>query len=138
MSEITLERVETQEQIDTLCAIAKIVWHETFDPILPAGQPGQISVTNTSQGQNGLNVEVTLAYQEGYAFLLPLSALHDNGANYTPAETALSKTLTGTLAAESVATFSLTLEGTVPPDAAMPPEETQVGVVSVRITKAND
>lgn len=39
MSEITLERVETQAQIDTLCAIAKIVWHETFDPILPAGQP---------------------------------------------------------------------------------------------------
>lgn len=111
------------------------VWQMTA---LPAGQPGQISVTNTSQGQNGLNVEVTLAYQEGYAFLLPLSALHDNGANYTPAETALSKTLTGTLAAESVATFSLTLEGTVPPDAAMPPEETQVGVVSVRITKAND
>ena len=35
MSEITLERVETQAQIDTLCAIAKTVWHETFDPILP-------------------------------------------------------------------------------------------------------
>ncbi len=38
MNEITMERVETQEQIDTLCAIAQKVWHETFDSMLPEGQ----------------------------------------------------------------------------------------------------
>lgn len=38
MSDITLERVETQEQIDTLCSIAQRVWHETFDALLPEGQ----------------------------------------------------------------------------------------------------
>ena len=38
MQEITLERVETQPQIDTLTTIAKQVWHETFDPILEPGQ----------------------------------------------------------------------------------------------------
>ena len=38
MHDITLEQVTAQGQIDTLCAIAEKVWHETFDPILPAGQ----------------------------------------------------------------------------------------------------
>lgn len=38
MKEIQLERVEQQGQIDILCAIARQVWHETFDPILPEGQ----------------------------------------------------------------------------------------------------
>lgn len=38
MNRIELERLETQEQIDTLCAIAQTVWHETFDSILPPGQ----------------------------------------------------------------------------------------------------
>ena len=38
MKEIVWERVETQSQIDTLCAIAEKVWHETFEPILPPGQ----------------------------------------------------------------------------------------------------
>ena len=38
MHDITLEQVTAQGQIDTLCAIAEKVWHETFDPILPEGQ----------------------------------------------------------------------------------------------------
>lgn len=38
MKNIQFERVTSQEQIDTLCAIAYQVWHETFDPILPPGQ----------------------------------------------------------------------------------------------------
>ena len=38
MNRIELEPVASQGQIDTLCAIAKTVWHETFDPILPPGQ----------------------------------------------------------------------------------------------------
>ena len=38
MKDIVLERVENQNQIDTLCSIAQRVWHETFDPILPDGQ----------------------------------------------------------------------------------------------------
>ena len=38
MHDITLEQVTAQGQTDTLCAIAEKVWHETFDPILPAGQ----------------------------------------------------------------------------------------------------
>ena len=36
--EITLERVERQDQIDTLCKIAGRVWHETYDGLLPEGQ----------------------------------------------------------------------------------------------------
>lgn len=36
--EITLERVQRQEQIDTLCAIADKVWHLTYDSLLPEGQ----------------------------------------------------------------------------------------------------
>ena len=39
MAAITLEPVSTQSQIDTLCAIAKTVWHETYDDLLPPGQP---------------------------------------------------------------------------------------------------
>ena len=35
MAAITLEPVSTQSQIDTLCAIAKTVWHETYDDLLP-------------------------------------------------------------------------------------------------------
>lgn len=35
---VTLEQITTQEQIDRLCAIAQIVWHETFDALLPPGQ----------------------------------------------------------------------------------------------------
>ena len=38
MNRIELEPVASQGQIDTLCAIAKNVWHETFDPILPRGR----------------------------------------------------------------------------------------------------
>ena len=37
MQAITLERVETPPQIDTLTTIAKPVWHETFDPLLEPG-----------------------------------------------------------------------------------------------------
>lgn len=36
--EIKLERVKTQEQIDSLCEIAKQVWHLTYDPLVPDGQ----------------------------------------------------------------------------------------------------
>ena len=39
MAAITLVPVSTQSQIDTLCAIAKTVWHETYDDLLPPGQP---------------------------------------------------------------------------------------------------
>ena len=39
MAAIILEPVSTQSQIDTLCAIAKTVWHETYDDLLPPGQP---------------------------------------------------------------------------------------------------
>ncbi len=36
--EIQLKKVETQAQIDSLCAIAERVWHLTYDPLLPQGQ----------------------------------------------------------------------------------------------------
>lgn len=36
--EITLEKVEAQGQIDTLCALAEKIWHMTYDPLLPEGQ----------------------------------------------------------------------------------------------------
>lgn len=38
MQEITLEKVENQEEIDTLTSIAKTVWHETFDSLLGEDQ----------------------------------------------------------------------------------------------------
>lgn len=36
--DITLEKVQRQEQIDALCAIADKVWHLTYDSLLPEGQ----------------------------------------------------------------------------------------------------
>lgn len=36
--DVRLERVESQEQIDSLCRIARQVWHETYDDLVPAGQ----------------------------------------------------------------------------------------------------
>lgn len=38
MQKIDLERVECQGQIDILCEIARKVWHETYDSLLPEGQ----------------------------------------------------------------------------------------------------
>ena len=38
MRNINLEKVESQEQIDSLCEIVRVVWHETYDPLLPDGQ----------------------------------------------------------------------------------------------------
>lgn len=35
---IELKKVETQEQIDALCAIAERVWHLTYDSLVPEGQ----------------------------------------------------------------------------------------------------
>ncbi len=104
---------------------------------VPEGKEAEITVSNTSQGQNQLDVEVTLTYQEGYEVLLPLSTLSSGADGYTQTETTQSKTLTGTLAAESSATFSLTLAGMVPLDAVLPREETQVGTISVRVTKSS-
>lgn len=36
--EIQLQKVETEKQIETLCAIAEKVWHLTYDSLLPEGQ----------------------------------------------------------------------------------------------------
>lgn len=36
--EIKLEKVTTQAQIDSLCAIAEKVWHLTYDSLVPEGQ----------------------------------------------------------------------------------------------------
>ena len=35
---IVLQKVESQEQIDTLCRIADRVWRLTYDALLPQGQ----------------------------------------------------------------------------------------------------
>ena len=50
MAAITLEPVSTQSQIDTLCAIAKTVWHETYDDLLPPGQPDRAGRQHTARG----------------------------------------------------------------------------------------
>lgn len=36
--DIQLKKVETQEQIDSLCRIAERVWHLTYDDLVPTGQ----------------------------------------------------------------------------------------------------
>lgn len=36
--EITLKKVETEEEINALCAAAEKVWHLTYDSLLPPGQ----------------------------------------------------------------------------------------------------
>ena len=38
MREIAFRPVETEEDVRRLCAIARVVWHETYDPLLPPGQ----------------------------------------------------------------------------------------------------
>ena len=38
MKEITFRPVHTGEDVRRLCQIAETVWHETYDPLLPAGQ----------------------------------------------------------------------------------------------------
>lgn len=35
---VEMKRVETKEQIRTMCEIAEKVWHQTYDPLLPKGQ----------------------------------------------------------------------------------------------------
>lgn len=35
---VKFEQVATGEQISALCEVAEMVWHETYDPILPEGQ----------------------------------------------------------------------------------------------------
>ncbi len=99
----------------------------------PEGQDARITVANNSQGGNAVEVSVAVDYDTGYEFLLPLSTLSAAGGGFPPgaAETAL----TGTLAANQEAAFTLTMEGTVPIDAALPPTETAVGRISVLVSK---
>ena len=37
--EVIFRRVHTEEDINALCTLAKIAWHETYDRLLPKGQP---------------------------------------------------------------------------------------------------
>ena len=99
----------------------------------PEGQAARITVANNSQGGDAVEVSVAVDYDTGYEFLLPLSTLSAAGGGFTT-DTA-GTALTGTLAANQEADFTLTMEGTVPIDAALPPTETAVGRISVLVSK---
>lgn len=80
MKEITLEQVTTQPQIDTLCAIAKVVWHETFDPILPPGQPDYM----IEQFQSDHAVKEQMAHQNYRYYLAKLDGQYAGFVGFAP------------------------------------------------------
>lgn len=80
MKEITLERVETQPQIDTLCAIAQRVWHETFDPILPPGQPDYM----IDKFQSDHAVKDQMAHQNYRYYLARLEGKYAGFVGFVP------------------------------------------------------
>lgn len=98
------------------------------------GEPQEITVTNTSQGQNSLEVAIALTYLDDYSYLLPLSRL-TGGDGFTDGTGAGEVSRSGTLAGASSATFTLSVEGILPVDAALPAAETEAGALTVRVTR---
>ena len=80
MNEITLERVETQTQIDTLTAIAKKVWHETFDPILEPGQTDYM----IDKFQSDHAVKEQMAHQNYRYYLAKLNGEYAGFVGFAP------------------------------------------------------
>lgn len=80
MQEITLERVETQPQIDTLTAIAKQVWHETFDPILEPGQTDYM----IDKFQSDHAVKDQMAHQNYRYYLAKLNGRYAGFVGFSP------------------------------------------------------
>lgn len=80
MSDITLERVETQEQIDTLCSIAQRVWHETFDALLPEGQTDYM----IQKFQSDAAVKDQMAHQNYRYYLAKLGKEYGGFVGYAP------------------------------------------------------
>lgn len=101
----------------------------------PEGEPGTVTVTNRSPGAS-VQVEVSLQYDEGFRGLLPLSSL-TGPAGFTESAGETAKTLSGTLASETAAQFTLQAAGTAPPDVALPAQAAQAGTITVRVAKTN-
>ena len=80
MKDITLERVETQEQIDTLCAIAQEVWHETFDSLLPEGQTDYM----IDKFQSDHAVKDQMAHQNYRYYLAKLQGQYAGFVGFAP------------------------------------------------------
>lgn len=65
--DIQLEKVQTQEQIDTVCRIAEVVWHLTYDPLLP---PGQVEyMLDKFQSDHAVKAQMR---EQGYRYYLML------------------------------------------------------------------
>jgi len=60
-----LQPVIGQDQIKSLCAIADIVWHETYDPILPKGQTDYM--VETFQSESAVKEQMQ---NQGYMYYL--------------------------------------------------------------------
>ncbi|MGI6256388.1 MAG: GNAT family N-acetyltransferase [Acutalibacter sp.] len=80
MHEITLERVETQPQIDTLTTIAQQVWHETFDPILEPGQTDYM----IDKFQSDHAVKDQMAHQNYRYYLAKLDGRYAGFVGFAP------------------------------------------------------
>lgn len=80
MGDIKLEKVETQAQIDTLCAIANTVWHETFDPILGVDQTNYM----VEKFQSDHAVKDQLAHQNYRYYLARLEGEPVGFVGYAP------------------------------------------------------
>lgn len=80
MKEIVLERVETQSQIDTLCAIAEKVWHEAFEPILPPGQTDYM----IDKFQSDHAVKDQMAHQNYRYYLAKLDGQYAGFVGFAP------------------------------------------------------
>ncbi len=80
MNRIELERLETQEQIDTLCAIAQTVWHETFDPLLPPGQTDYM----IDKFQSDHAIKDQLAHQNYRYYLAKLNGEYAGFVGFAP------------------------------------------------------
>lgn len=99
----------------------------------PEGQDAVVTVTNKSPGAS-VQVEVSLRYDKDHQLLLPLSTLtaEDDSSFIYEKEDGV---LAGVLTAAASARFRLTMEGTLLPDVILPTETTQVGTITVRVTK---
>ena len=64
--DIMLQKVEGQEQIDTLCRIADRVWHLTYDALLPQGQVEYM----LDKFQSGHAVKEQMAHQNYQYYLV--------------------------------------------------------------------
>ncbi len=95
-----------------------------------------VTVTNTATAPGAaVEVSVALAYDQGYAALLPLSTLKGPASGFTGEDTADEKRLTGILNVQQQASFTLGMGGVVRPDLVPPGQTVEVGAITVAVRR---